>query len=136
MCFVVTTNTRHRAATLTRTGISGADVSELNQIASPPVEDNVVFIDTFSEFSVLASKISRANCDQPASVSSDIDVRVCVCVFVYAGVRVCVCLCATRSTCRRLRGTACVCVFVCVCVCVCVRFGLLAFSRDLLGKTR
>ncbi|EGD80255.1 hypothetical protein PTSG_10931 [Salpingoeca rosetta] len=67
---------RDAGVTLYAVGISGADVSELNQIASPPVEDNVVFIDTFSEFSALASKISRANCDQPASVSSDIDIEV------------------------------------------------------------
>lgn len=49
-------------------GIAGANVYELNEIASEPIEDNVKFISTFSDFAQLPAEISRANCDQPAVV--------------------------------------------------------------------
>ena len=41
-------------------------MQQLNDIATDPDDENVKFIDTFTEFSAIAQQIARTNCDKPA----------------------------------------------------------------------
>ncbi|EGD81156.1 hypothetical protein PTSG_11196 [Salpingoeca rosetta] len=69
-------NLRNENVNIFAIGISGADVNELNMIASPPITNNVKFIDTFQAFSQLPAEISRANCEQPAVVSATDEIQI------------------------------------------------------------